>query len=808
MEQVRCTNCGSTAIVPDGSGEFCRCDACGSTFNVSHAAAFSKLQLDHTQDIRAWREYLAKQLHMQQESTKSRDYGGVKLFAQKILSVLPDDFCAQYYVALADRFGDNDTAFVDFLENASFDGVTPDERKEVVDSLVATVEPKYLDAVKRFIARIYPQTYQNYDAALDAGIKKFIQKMRNSAVRERDVFICHRTTAPDQDIADAICSRLEERGLRCWIAPRNILAGSQDYERDIMKGVENCKVFLLVSSFKSIYSEDCEMELKAAVLSDKALYSYKIDDTPYDGVFEKALESVQWLDATDDPFAHLEQLVIDIKGMLARDEREKAELEERRIAAREKERIEAEQMRKREQERIARLENLVTGGVAATGAPASTIKSRLKRAELELSSGNFVRAEKVIDDALDADPENGLAWWLMMLCDYRVKSDEELIALDIDFTVNRYYANAERFADPAVKCRVEKAVDEFTSKVIKNVSGTLDLAERKFVTDDFDGLKDMLAQCAKAFDNEDGLIFKKYPDIASKYYWLKLWSKYGQSPLVCVEDITRESEWELAIKYASPVQAQEYGKARETVSQNAQLFLRERSKNYANDNKLIDYLADNKDILPLAVYNKYSSLMYFRKMLKQLNMTEEQLARSVADISTNEYFMLAQSMASDEQKAEYDALLEKLDANRANKQRAEANAKQRAMDVAKREQTAAKRTSTAKTAIIATFATLSYIILFYGMLMIFIDESNAMGAFALASIGRIVSDSVSMHVKNEKLSILNIIGLVATAATVPGIVLCVIRDGSTFLSGNIALLIAAFIVGFVAIGRHKPKTKK
>ncbi len=96
MEHVRCTNCGSTAIIPDGSGDYCTCEACGSVFYVPKAAAFSKVTLDHTQDVRAWREYLAKQLKLQSESSKARDYGGVKLFAQKILSVLPDDFCAQY----------------------------------------------------------------------------------------------------------------------------------------------------------------------------------------------------------------------------------------------------------------------------------------------------------------------------------------------------------------------------------------------------------------------------------------------------------------------------------------------------------------------------------------------------------------------------------------------------------------------------------------------------------------------------------------------------------------------------------------
>lgn len=804
MEHVRCTNCGSTAIVPDGSGEFCRCDACGSTFNVSHAAAFSKVELDHTQDIRAWREYLAKQLHMQQESAKARDYGGVKLFAQKILSVLPDDFCAQYYVALAERFDDNDTAFIGFLNSVSFDGVTPDERKEVVDSLVATIEPKYLDTVKNFIMRIYPQTYVAYDAALDAGIKKYIQKLRYAKVNERDVFICHRTTAPDQDVADAICSRLEERGLRCWIAPRNILAGSQNYERDIMKGVENCKIFLLVSSFKSIYSEDCEMELKTAVLSNKALYSYKIDDTPYDGAFEKAMSSVQWLDASDDPFAHLEQLVIDIKGMLARDEREKAELEEKRIAAREKERLESEQMRKREQERLERLENLVTRGVAATSTQLSTIKSRLKRAELELGSGNFKRAESVIDETLDADPENGLAWWLLMLSDYRVKTDAELIALNIDFTVNRYYANAERFADSVLKTRIEKAMDDFTASVIKDAAGTLDLAERKLNADDFDGLKDLLTRLDGTFENENGLIFRKYPDVASKYYWLKLWCKYGQSPLVCVEDITRETEYALAVKYASPIQAQEYGKACETVSQNAQAFLRERSKNYANDNKLIDYLADNKGILPLSVYNKYSSMMYFRKMLKQINMTEEQLARSTADISTNEYFMLAQSMASDEQRYEYDELLKTLDANRSDRTREQACAKQHAANAARHEQTVTKRNSTAMTVVIALSATVSYGLLLYAMFMIFVDMEVALGFFSAATALRIVSDAVSMLIKKKAMCVLNICGLVATAFTVLGVLICIFFAHELVFS-NVGLIIVAFIVGSVAIGKHKPK---
>ncbi|MDE6401016.1 MAG: toll/interleukin-1 receptor domain-containing protein, partial [Clostridiales bacterium] len=400
--------------------------------------AFSKVTLDRTQDVKAWREYLAKQLRLQQDSNKARDYGGVKLFAQKILSVLPDDFCAQFYVALADRYAENDVAFIDFMRNSSFDGVTPDELKEVTAAVVAAVEPKYIDVTKEFIARAYPSTYGGFDAILDRNVKTYIQKLRYAKVTDRDVFICHRTAEPDQDIADAICTRLEERGLRCWIAPRNILAGSQNYERDILKGVENSRLFLLVSSFKSIYSEDCEKELKAAVLEDKALYSFRIDDTPYDGAFEKALSSVQWLDAQDDPYSHLEQLVVDVRSILARDEREKAELEEKRLSAREKERVLAEARRTREQERLDRLERIVSGEIAATAAPAHAVRSRLKRAEIEIQAQNYDKAASIADDVLDDDPECACAWWILMLCDFRMPDDKTLIESRIDFTSHRY----------------------------------------------------------------------------------------------------------------------------------------------------------------------------------------------------------------------------------------------------------------------------------------------------------------------------------------------------------------------------------
>jgi hypothetical protein len=55
-----------------------------------------------------------------------------------------------------------------------------------------------------------------------------------------DVFISH--SSKDKVMADAICAGLEARGVRCWIAPRDILPGIE-WTKSIVDAIANCKVF-------------------------------------------------------------------------------------------------------------------------------------------------------------------------------------------------------------------------------------------------------------------------------------------------------------------------------------------------------------------------------------------------------------------------------------------------------------------------------------------------------------------------------------------------------------------------------------
>lgn len=57
-----------------------------------------------------------------------------------------------------------------------------------------------------------------------------------------DIFISYASS--EEKIANQICNTLEEQGVSCWIAPRNIQVG-KEYGAEIIEGIENCKVFFL-----------------------------------------------------------------------------------------------------------------------------------------------------------------------------------------------------------------------------------------------------------------------------------------------------------------------------------------------------------------------------------------------------------------------------------------------------------------------------------------------------------------------------------------------------------------------------------
>lgn len=110
-----------------------------------------------------------------------------------------------------------------------------------------------------------------------------------------DVFISH--SSKDKAIADKVVAYLEERGVSCWIAPRNIVPGS-DWAASISTAITSSKCFLLIYSRNSAESDQVPRELTLAE-DEKSVFviPYKIDDTPLKDSFKYYLSNSHWISA-------------------------------------------------------------------------------------------------------------------------------------------------------------------------------------------------------------------------------------------------------------------------------------------------------------------------------------------------------------------------------------------------------------------------------------------------------------------------------------------------------------------------------
>ena len=89
-----------------------------------------------------------------------------------------------------------------------------------------------------------------------------------------EVFIGYAT--PDKKIADAICKLLEDRGIPCWIAPRD---SHGQFGGVIIEAVEQSKVMVFVFSKHSNVSRNCLTESATAFEKYINVIALRLDDT-------------------------------------------------------------------------------------------------------------------------------------------------------------------------------------------------------------------------------------------------------------------------------------------------------------------------------------------------------------------------------------------------------------------------------------------------------------------------------------------------------------------------------------------------
>jgi hypothetical protein len=132
-----------------------------------------------------------------------------------------------------------------------------------------------------------------------------------------DVFISY--SSKDQSVADAVRAALEARAIRCWIAPRDILPGT-DWGAAIVDAISASRVMVLVFSGHANTSPQIKREVERAVAKGVKLVPFRIADVPMSKHFEYFISTAHWLDAVTGPQEkHIETLCDTVRQLLQRD---------------------------------------------------------------------------------------------------------------------------------------------------------------------------------------------------------------------------------------------------------------------------------------------------------------------------------------------------------------------------------------------------------------------------------------------------------------------------------------------------------
>src|SRR5436190_4433539 len=129
-----------------------------------------------------------------------------------------------------------------------------------------------------------------------------------------DVFISHSTK--DKVVSDAVCAALENGGIRCWVAPRDVQAG-RSFAGEITRAIQESKIMVLIFSAHSNNSEQVLREVQLAVSSHLHIIQFRIEDVLLNDDLKYFLSTPHWLDALTPPLEnHLRRLETSSKTLL------------------------------------------------------------------------------------------------------------------------------------------------------------------------------------------------------------------------------------------------------------------------------------------------------------------------------------------------------------------------------------------------------------------------------------------------------------------------------------------------------------
>jgi hypothetical protein len=129
-----------------------------------------------------------------------------------------------------------------------------------------------------------------------------------------DVYITH--SPEDQATAALTCTALEESGLKCWIASRN-LDKRRDRKQAVSKAILNSKIFVIVFSNNTNKAKDLADEMNVALNAELNIIPLRVDQAEPEGVIQYYLADTHWFDVENPPTEEqLQHFIATIKQVL------------------------------------------------------------------------------------------------------------------------------------------------------------------------------------------------------------------------------------------------------------------------------------------------------------------------------------------------------------------------------------------------------------------------------------------------------------------------------------------------------------
>ena len=119
------------------------------------------------------------------------------------------------------------------------------------------------------------------------------QDSTNRTTLGSDAFVSH--ASQDAAVAQSIVENLEQHGLKCWMAPRNVRPGTV-YADAIVGAINEAKAVVLVLSGSAVASSHVGKEVERASSKRKSIIAFRIDAVPLSRALEYFLSESQWID--------------------------------------------------------------------------------------------------------------------------------------------------------------------------------------------------------------------------------------------------------------------------------------------------------------------------------------------------------------------------------------------------------------------------------------------------------------------------------------------------------------------------------